>query len=346
MGSVSHALVADRRNTEGGRRPFWSVMIPTYKPRPDYLETALQSVLQQAPGPDGMQIEVIDDGSPDGPPSELVRQVAGDRITVTSEPRNLGLAGIWNRCIERARGEWIHILHQDDLVRLGFYQALRTGAESCPEIGAAFARFCYLDERGRTQEVGPLEQDHPGVLPGFLRTVVLGERVQCAAIAVKRSTYAAVGGFDSRLTHALDWEMWIRIATRFPVYYEPAVLACWRRHTDAATSTQSQTGENIRDIARAIRIWRAYLPAETAAELPGRALARYAEAGLWFAGWYLEQHNYKACQAQLRAALSCDRSARTLVKASGLGVRAGVRYARACFEKMSRKRRVGGRIAG
>ena len=90
--------------------PFWSVMIPTYNTRADYLEETLRSVLQQAPGPDQMQIEVVDDCSPNGAPVQLVHEIAGDRVTVHRELKNNGLAGIWNRCIERARGEWIHIL--------------------------------------------------------------------------------------------------------------------------------------------------------------------------------------------------------------------------------------------
>ena len=59
-------------------RPFWSVMIPTYKARPDYLEETLESVLQQDPGPAQMQIEVLDDCSPGwiGPEREL-----GGRLT-------------------------------------------------------------------------------------------------------------------------------------------------------------------------------------------------------------------------------------------------------------------------
>ena len=41
-------------------RPFWSVMIPTYNARADYLEETLNSVLQQDPGPGQMKIEVVD----------------------------------------------------------------------------------------------------------------------------------------------------------------------------------------------------------------------------------------------------------------------------------------------
>jgi len=129
-------------------RPFWSVMIPVYNPPLPYLEETLRCVLDQEAGADQMQIEVIDDASPNGAPTEFIRQLAGERVTVHCEPRNLGLAGIWNRCIERARGEWVHILHQDDLVFPGFYQSLRTGAEKYPEAGAALCRHAYCDESG------------------------------------------------------------------------------------------------------------------------------------------------------------------------------------------------------
>jgi cellulose synthase/poly-beta-1,6-N-acetylglucosamine synthase-like glycosyltransferase len=35
-------------------------MIPTYNPRADYLAETLLSVLKQDPGPDEMQVEVVD----------------------------------------------------------------------------------------------------------------------------------------------------------------------------------------------------------------------------------------------------------------------------------------------
>ena len=61
---------------------------------------------------------------------QLVRDIAGDRVTVHREPKNNGLGRIWNRCIERARGEWVHILHQDDIVLPGFYKHLHHGITS------------------------------------------------------------------------------------------------------------------------------------------------------------------------------------------------------------------------
>ena len=61
-------------------RIFWSVMIPTYNPKAEYLSQALVSVLQQAPGPEQMQIEVVDDCSPGTDVAALVKSIAGERV--------------------------------------------------------------------------------------------------------------------------------------------------------------------------------------------------------------------------------------------------------------------------
>src|SRR5881394_3470447 len=94
-------------------RPYWSVMIPSYKPRADYLEQTLRSVLQQEPGPEQMQREEVEHGSPMVDVIALVQKIAGFRVTVFRSPVNKGLVGCLNTCIERSQGQWVHILHHD-----------------------------------------------------------------------------------------------------------------------------------------------------------------------------------------------------------------------------------------
>ena len=59
---------------EGIHRIFWSVMIPTYN-NGKYLRRTLESVLCQAPGPDEMQIEVVDGCSTLDDPEPLGERV-------------------------------------------------------------------------------------------------------------------------------------------------------------------------------------------------------------------------------------------------------------------------------
>ena len=303
---------------DGKSRPFWSVMIPAYRPDERFLRLALESVLQQDPGPEQMQIEVVDDCSPGMVVSAMVKTIAGNRVKVSQTLENLGLAGCWNSCIERARGEWVHILHQDDLVFPGFYESLQRGIAANPQVGAAYCRHAYCDENGHWHRLSILEMPSPGVLPRFVGPIVSAERLQCAAIAVRRATYERLGGFNSALKHALDWEMWIRIANKFPIFYEPKILACWRNHSGATTSKQIRSGENIRDIAKAIAIWSSYLPESEAQPLSAFANNFFAHMGLGAANYLMAQNDIEASLNQVKAALVCKKSIRLRWGASKL----------------------------
>jgi glycosyltransferase involved in cell wall biosynthesis len=283
-------------------RPFWSVMIPTYNPRAAYLKETLRSVVAQDPGPDKMQIEVVDDCSPDGAPAELVHRIAEDRVAVHREPANNGLAGIWNRCIERARGEWVHILHQDDVVLPGFYDHLYRGISCNPDVGMAFCRFAISDANGHWKELGPLESSTPSVLDGWLERVATGCRVQCPAVVVRRSTYERLGGFRADLVSVLDIEMWVRIAANAPVFYEPQILALFRRHGDNQSVMDERTGANMQDMARAIEIWKDYLPANSRTQLEEQGRRYWAGIALALAQHFFSNDDVAACASQLRAA--------------------------------------------
>ncbi len=283
-------------------RPFWSVMIPTCNARANYLEETLKSVLQQDPGPAQMQIEVVDDCSPDGAPVELVRRVAGNRVAVHQEPANNGLAGIWNRCIERARGEWVHILHQDDVVLPGFYEHLHDGIICNPHLGMAFCRFAISDANGHWKELGPLESSTPSVLDGWLERVATGYHLECPAVVVKRATYERLGGFNAELTFALDLEMWVRIAANVPVFYEPQILASFRRHGGNQSAVQERTGASMQDMAKAIKIWKDFLPANSRTQLERQGRRYWADVALTLAQIFFSNDDVAACASQLRAA--------------------------------------------
>jgi glycosyltransferase involved in cell wall biosynthesis len=300
--------VEDTYYSGSPERPVWSVMIPAYNPKEGLLRGTLESVLAQDQGPEKMQIEIVDDCSPNGNCEELVRNIAGHRVAIHRESKNLGLAGIWNRCIERARGHYIHILHQDDLVYPGFYGALEYGLAEHPETGAAFCRHAYCDEEGERRYLSELERPEAGIFQNALENLVKRPCVQCAAIVVKKSTYERLGGFNRELTHALDWEMWIRIANWFPIWYEPQVLASWRQHDDATTPRQILDGENTRDIARAIDIWSRYLPAQSSAALAKVSRRRYATEALKLAEYLIRRGHAEGFRKQMASAFLCDQS--------------------------------------
>jgi glycosyltransferase involved in cell wall biosynthesis len=262
--------------TEGvGTRPFWSVMIPTYNPRADHLEEALLSVLKQDPGPTQMQIEVIDDHSLDNTASEIIHRIGRGRVTFHRESENRGLANTWNRCIERARGDWVHILHQDDFVLPGFYDVLVQSAEQS-NAGALFCRCATVNPTGNWIALSELQRESAGLLDDWHARITVEQLIRCPAIVVRRAVYEQVGGFLPHLRFVPDWEMWQRIASQFPFWFEPSILACYRVHSDSATSRMRLDAADVREVREMIQITAAYHSPED-----GRVLAN--KARLWYA---------------------------------------------------------------
>jgi glycosyltransferase involved in cell wall biosynthesis len=285
-----------------GSRPFWSVMIPTYNPRAGYLEETLHSVLQQDPGPEQMQIEVVDDCSSDDTASEITRRVGAGRVTFHAEPKNRGLANAWNRCIERARGHWVHILHQDDIVLPGFYDVLRGGAERS-HAGAIFCRHATANSKGHWIQLSELHRESPGLLDDWHAKITAQCVIQCAAIAVRRSVYEQLGGFLPHLHYVADWEMWQRIASQFPFSFEPTILACYRVHSDSATSRLRVDAADVRDVREMIDLTVTYHSPARGRVLANKARSWYAEEAVFHARELLVKAGFTPAWRQIVEAL-------------------------------------------
>ena len=252
--------------------PRLSVMVPTWNPDVVYLEQALRSVLGQLDG--DAEVAIVDDCSSDFDPHAFLRRAGLANVAVHRDAVHRGLAGTWNECVARARGQWVHLLHQDDFVMPGFYGALRAGMDDS-RIGAAFcaSRFVDADGLGWIPAVSDVK---PGVLDDWIRHLFEQLSVQCCAIVVRRDVYESVGGFDPAFRYALDWDMWKRIAVRFPIWFHPEPLACYRMHSASETARQRADGTHLEEIFRSIDRSAALLPPDITDAVTRRARSHYA----------------------------------------------------------------------
>jgi glycosyltransferase involved in cell wall biosynthesis len=282
------------------------------------LPQTLASVLAQDPGPAAMQIEVVDDCSTRDDPLSLVERIGRGRVDFFRQPQNLGVARNLTHCIRRARGRLVHLLHADDLVEPGFYTRLQQAFESEPSLGAAFCRHRFIDEHGKMLSLSPLERQESGVLENAMERLAEEQRIMTPAMVVPRSVYEALGGFDDRLICAEDWEMWVRIASRYPIWYETQPLASYRMHENTNTGRHLRTGEDIRYTGLAIDFFAEHLPSEIARRVVPKARRAYAHAALRNAEMFLRRKDRTAAAVQLREALRLSRSRDVLARAAGL----------------------------
>ncbi len=192
----------------GAARPLVSVIIPTYN-RAAMLVEAVDSVLAQTYRP--FELIVVDDGSTDDTADRLKRYA--DRLTVVRQA-NQGVSAARNRGIGRAAGALIALLDSDDLwlpeklaVQVAFFNRH-------PD-----ALICQTEEiwirNGRRVNPKRYHQKPSGDIFAPSLELCL---VSPSAVMFKKTLFDAVGGFDETLPACEDYDLWLRIGCRYPVY--------------------------------------------------------------------------------------------------------------------------------
>jgi glycosyltransferase involved in cell wall biosynthesis len=273
---------------DGVHRTLWSVMIPVYNCS-QYLKETLQAVLEQDPGPELMQIEVVDDCSTDADVAQLVLQIGHGRIDYYCQPVNVGSLRNFETCLNRSRGKYIHLMHGDDKVKKGFYAEMIKLFEMFPEAGAAFCAHDHIDMNGNIRYRKKAETDKAAILHNWLPKLAEAQRIQYIAMVVKRSVYEHLGGFFG-VVYGEDWEMWSRIAKYYPIAYTPENLAQYREHELSISNESFISGKNLQDIQTVIEIIMTYLPPEDRKRIKSKAEKNYAYYSL-NRRKFLWQHN-------------------------------------------------------
>jgi hypothetical protein len=222
-------------------------------------------------------LELVDDGSPDFDVAAFAARFGTHRVTCHRNERRLGMAENWNTCINRARYPWVHLLHQDDFVIDGFYEAIHAGIQHAPEAAAVFTASYFVDSTGTgwAPELVPMKA--PGILKDWLEHVFVNLSIQCSAIVVRNNVYRKLGGFEADRPFTLDWEMWRRIAVNHPIWFDPTPLACFRKHHGSETTRQRSAGEHVVEVFHSIERSRNLLPDDISDQVIRRTRRHYAE---------------------------------------------------------------------
>ena len=263
-------------------RPFWSVVVPLYN-RKAYLKRCLDCVLEQDPGPDEMEILVVDDASPSDL-SGLVHEAGRGRVRYIRNASNLGLYPSTNAAIGMTSGRFIHILHDDDWVENGFYRKMREAIEACPDnVGVAFCQYeTFYERSGRTWSPPPFRATAGLMDRNFLFRLATECPLNLPAVVFARETFERIGLFRADLPMMADWEWYVRSATQCNWLHLPETLAHWRtHHAGQLTEQLLELFAAQLDFRRTLEIFARTLPAGVAsATLPEartQRMKRYLE---------------------------------------------------------------------
>jgi len=238
--------------------PLASVLIPAYNER--HFAAAFASAREQAYP--NLEIVVCDD-SPGGAIGAVVAAAADPRVRYEKNPRNLGFAGNFSRCLELARGEYVKFLNDDDLLHPACVAAFAAALDLHPSVHLATSRRLIVDDAGQVRP------DVPATTPlsfvsGVMSGIELGDLALMHSInfigepttaMFRRSALELEAGvlfrWNGRDYHCLaDLCLWLRLLARGTAYYHADPLSKFRIHAG-----QEQAKPEVNLLCVLERLW-------------------------------------------------------------------------------------------
>ena len=200
--------------------PLISVIIPVYNGERTIQET-IESVLNQTFS--DLELIVINDGSQDST-LEIVSQVTDPRLKVFSYP-NAGQAASRNRGFALASGEYISFIDADDLWTPDKLEAQLKALQANPQAAVAYSWSDYIDDNGQFLRRG----SHITVNGDVYANLLLQDFLDNGSNPlICRQALTEIGGFNETLTPAEDWDLWLRLASRYHFVAVPSPQILYR----------------------------------------------------------------------------------------------------------------------
>ncbi len=240
------AGIADHGAGGWSQDPLVSVIIPCYNGEA-FLKEAIDSALEQSYP--RVEVIVVDDGSTDRSP-EIAQQFP---VRYVRQP-NRGLTASRNLGVCESRGSYIVFLDADDRLKP---DAIETGLRvlaARPECAMAVGDHLFVSQDGSHLANSRKEYLAASHYEALLRSNFIE---MISSVLFRRRVLDEVGGFNTELRVAEDYELYLRIARKYPVCSHLAVVAEYRRHQENTSHNSelmlSMTVGVLRSQARYIR---------------------------------------------------------------------------------------------
>lgn len=173
------------------------------------------------------ELVVVNDGSKDESWTVLQQLARQDPRIRCFDQANGGASSARNHGLREANGTYIAFLDADDTWEPDFLEALGSALEQAPDVAIAYCGWQNLGLAGG--------RGAPFVPPDYenkdkVETLLEGCRWPIHAAMFPATLVERHGDFDESLVASEDYDLWLRIATRYPLIRVPRVLSYYHHH--------------------------------------------------------------------------------------------------------------------
>lgn len=212
--------------------PSISVVLSVYNGQ-QHLVAAVRSILDQTLA--DFELIIIDDGSTDETPRILADVQRGDPRVRLVRQENRGLTAALNTGLGLARGRFIARQDADDTSLPERFARQLAFLEGHPSVVAVGSSADVLSGSGA--KVGAMT---PAVGPEAVRHGLLTLRTTPVhgSIMMRREAVQAMGGYREAFRVGQDYDLWLRLSSRFDMDNLPEVLYQWRLDRGSVYTTR------------------------------------------------------------------------------------------------------------
>jgi glycosyltransferase involved in cell wall biosynthesis len=177
--------------------------------------------------------------------AEIVRSYTDPRIRYFLAPRKTSLGQVRQAAINRAQGEWLAFLDQDD-VWLPRKLEKQIALTNSPAVGLVYGRTLAFDSKGSQRDYDTFHEFAP--LPeGNILVELVGRGCFVAMVSamLRRSAVLEAGGIPNHIHIAPDYFLYLAVCTRYEARAVQSVVCRYRLH--AGSMTQIYRRQSIQE---------------------------------------------------------------------------------------------------
>lgn len=253
--------------------PLVSVVTAAYN-MGQYLREAVESVLAQDWPTDRLEVIVVDDGSTDDTPQVCETWRDEPRVRVIRQA-NQGQTVAKNAGLHAARGEVVGFCDADNAWLPGKLRRQVPALRADPGVGVVYGDIALIGAAGE-----PLPTPRVKRWGGRITGRLLADNfVTFNTTLVPRRVLEEFGGFDESLRMAIDYDLWLRISTKYAFAYLPEPFV---RYRIWGGQMSHRTGERLESYFRLLeRFLERYPDSVTRADVAHAYAFSYTTRAIW-----------------------------------------------------------------
>ncbi|MBI5727031.1 MAG: glycosyltransferase, partial [Ignavibacteriales bacterium] len=220
------------------QKPYFSVIVPLYN-QAGYVGEALNTLLNQTFG--DWECIIVNDGSTDNSGEVALSYVQKDKRFRYYEKPNGGCGSALNEGLKHVQGEWICWLSSDDFFEPDKLENHVKAIEANPGIKFFYSLlYAYLEDTKQKlpQNLKYQAPNHDYQVLEFFRI----NYVHGNSFAMHHTVVQEVGNFNIELKQGQDFDMWLRISSKFKTKFMPLRTCTTRLHEAQTTNLFPEGG--------------------------------------------------------------------------------------------------------